>query len=371
MRSSRHSIEYNAAFDLVHGNPLRCFPDLVRQLGGDPAALVRAAGISSLALSTDQARLGYRSLADLLERAATQLQCPDFGMRLALHQGTRGFGLMGVVMKNSNTFGDAVEYAVNHAYVHSLAASICFDRDRTARGLFVAHDLLLDHLPNQRQVIEQVLLLGHLNAVATTGGRARVREVHFRYQPLSPLRTYHQYFGCEVRFNQKRDGVAFSEHDLRTPIVQPDTELYAMATSFIESSFASVKRPMHARARAVILQLIGTRDCVKERVAAELCVHPRTLHRRLSAEGQSYEQIKDEVRRDMALNYLQQTDLPFPWIAEKLGYAEHSVFTRSCVRWFSMSPRQLRLLRPSNARPQSPLRAATICGCRVRVNLTE
>jgi AraC-like DNA-binding protein len=335
-------LEYNANFDLVHRNHLRCFADLVRDLGGDPFELAREVGIDSGLLANPQALLGYRRIVDLLENAASRLQCSDFGMRLALRQGIHGFGPMGVVMQNSNTLGDAVDYAVKHSYVHSLAVSIRLDRHRASPGLFVGHDLLLDHLPHQRQVIEQMLLLGHLNAVATTGGRARVREVHFRYQPVSPLRTYQHYFGCDIRFNQERDGVAFSERDLRSPIVKPDATLYATTTSLIDSHFAEVSVPMHARVRAVILQLIGTRECVKERVAAELCLHPRTLHRRLSAEGQSYEKIKDEVRRDMAVNYLQQTDLPLPWIAEKLGYAEHSVFTRSCVRWFSVSPRQLR-----------------------------
>jgi AraC-like DNA-binding protein len=99
---------------------------------------------------------------------------------------------------------------------------------------------------------------------------------------------------------------------------------------------------MHILVRAVILQLIGTEDCGNERVAAELCLHPRTLHRRLKVEGKSFEGIKDEVRRDVALSYLQQTDLPLPLIAEKLGYAEHSVLSRSCFRWFCASPSQLR-----------------------------
>jgi AraC-like DNA-binding protein len=337
-------------FDLVRCNHLHRFPDLVKDLGGDPSLLARSAGIDPGAFSRSHTPLGYRRTADLLEHAAVQLLCPDFGMRLAMLQGTEGFGPVGIVMKNSNTFGDAVEYAVKYSHVHSLAVSICVDRSRASPRLFVGHDLLLDHLPHQRQIIELCLLLGHLNAVRTTGGQARVREVHFRYQPLSPFRTYQRYFGCEIRFDQKRDGVVFSERDLRSPIVRPNAELYATTLSLIDSRFACVTRPMHARVRAIILELIGTKDCVKERVAAQLCLHPRTLHRRLSAEGQSYEKIKDEVRRDMAVNYLQHTDVPLPWIAEKLGYAEHSVFTRSCVRWFSVSPRQLR--------------AATIGGCR-------
>jgi len=193
------------------------------------------------------------------------------------------------------------------------------------------------------------MLLGHLNALEITGGQARVREVLFRYQPLSSLSTYRRYFGCDVRFDQEQDGVVFSSGSA-LPTVDRDVQLYEMATSFIDTRFTRVSPPMHIQVRALILELIGTEECSNERVAAKLCLHPRTLHRRLQAEGKSFEGIRDEVRRDVALSYLQQTDLPLPLIAEKLGYAEHSVLSRSCFRWFSASPSQLRSQRGRCAR---------------------
>jgi AraC-like DNA-binding protein len=138
-------------------------------------------------------------------------------------------------------------------------------------------------------------MLGRLNALQSTGGRARVREVRFRHQPLSSLRTYRSYFECEVRFDQKEDGVIYSEQDLRCPIVQPDRQLLERATAFINAKFVRTTPPMHARVRALILQFIETDDCSNERIAADLGLHPRTLHRRLKAEGRSFEGIKDEA----------------------------------------------------------------------------
>jgi AraC-like DNA-binding protein len=313
-------------------------------LGGDPEPLLLKVGlVDPRSLSSGKVSFGYRAVATLLEDAAEQLQCPDFGMRLAtLQGGGEVFGPMGVVWKNSNTFGEGLDYVAKHFHAHSLAARMRLEHDRVNRKLFAGHEILLDGLPSKRQVTEQVLLLGHLNALKITCGQARVREVLFRYEPLSPLRTYRRYFGCDVRFDQKENGVVYHERDLACPVVDPDVQLYEMATSFIDARFPRVSPPMHAQVRAVILQFIGTEDCTNERVAAELCLHPRTLHRRLKAEGRSFDGIKDEVRRDVALGYLQQTDLPLPRIAERLGYAEHSVLSRSCFRWFSASPRQLR-----------------------------
>jgi AraC-like DNA-binding protein len=342
---AEHAGGYEADFDLVHTDTLRFFPDLVNDLGGDPQVLLRDVGIdpSIFSTTTTKSSLSYRSMVNLLEHAAAQLQCADFGMRLAsLQGGGQVFGPIGIVMKNANTFGEGLDYVQKHFHAVSLAARMRFEPNRPGHKLFVGHEILLDRLLHKRQAVEQVLLLGHLNALQITGGQARVREVLFRYQPLSSLSTYRRYFGCDIRFGQEQDGVVFSERDLLCPTVNRDVQLYEMATSFIDTRFTRVSPPMHIQVRALILQLIGTEECSNERVAADLCLHPRTLHRRLKAEGKSFEGIRDEVRRDVALSYLQQTDLPLPLIAEKLGYAEHSVLSRSCFRWFAASPSQLR-----------------------------
>jgi AraC-like DNA-binding protein len=313
---------------------------LVMQLGGDPQSLLRHVGLTLSDLSP-ASTLGYRPIVNLLEYAAEELQCPDFGLRLATLQGRTVLGPMGPVMRNSKTLGEALSYVAKHCHAHSLAARIRLEHDRINGRLFVGHEILLDRLPNRRQAIEQLLLLGQLNAMEITGGRARVREVHFRSQRLSSLRTLRRYFGCPIRFDQKEDGIIFNEQDLLCSIVDPDLQLYERATTYIDTTFTR-GAPAHARVRGVILQYIETDDCSKERVAAELHLHPRTLLRRLKAEGKCFEEIKDEVRRDMTLGYLQGTDLPLRRIAEKIGYAEHSVLTRSCSRWFSASPREVR-----------------------------
>jgi AraC-like DNA-binding protein len=336
----------NAAdvFDVVHARILRFFPDLVDQLGGDPRLLMRQVGIrSGKNLSEGKSGTTYRQVVRLFELAAAELRCPDFGMRLAtLQSGSGMFGPLGLVMKNSRTFGEALDYVSTHTYAHSLAARIWLQRSRSRKIAFVGHDILLGRMPNKSQAMEQIMLLGHLAAVEITGGHARVRKVHFRHQPVSTHRIYRRYFGCAVRFGQSEDGVFFSERDLACPIIHPDSQLYQAATSFIDARFTRHTPPLQAQTRGVIMQLLGTDHCTNDRVATALHLHPRTMHRRLNAEGTSFQQVKDEVRRDAMLYYLKQTNLNFAVISERLGFAEQSVFTRTCRRWFSASPTKLR-----------------------------
>jgi AraC-like DNA-binding protein len=340
---AKHNAVNGAEYEVVYADLLRFFPELVRELNGNPAALMRQVGLQPGVLAREQSSVSLRVWVRLLELAAVELQCPDFGMRLARRQGGgRVFGAVGVVMKNSHTLGDAITYVATHVPAHSLAAAIRLIRDPVDRSVFVAHEFLVERLPSMRQALEQILLLGHLNAVEITGGHARVREVRFRHQPLSSRATYRAYFGCPVRFEARDDGVVYSERDLRMPIVAPNEQLYASVTSDIERRLSRVTQPLHIQVRALVVRLIESRDCSIERICEELQIHPRTLHRRLKVEGKSFEGIKDDVRRDVALRYLRETDYPLSVIAEKIGYAEQSVLTRSCVRWFSACPRELR-----------------------------
>ncbi|MBW8783406.1 MAG: AraC family transcriptional regulator [Novosphingobium sp.] len=331
-------------YELVHAGMLHGFGELVASLGGDAAGLLRQHGIDPAEPAGSGAGATYRQVLTLIEEAAAALDCRDFGLRLARLQGGAGatFGPLGRVMRNSATFGDALGYVSGHNYAHSLAARIWLRPLPAERAVFVGHDILLEGIPKRGQAMEQILLLGHLAAREITGGRARVRRVHFRHQPLSPRAVYRRAFGCEVRFGDSADGVVFSEADLAAPVIERDPLAYSEAIAFIEARFTRHRPPVHAEVRGIVMRRLGTAPCTNEGVAAELGLHPRTLHRRLRAEGTSFQQVKDEVRRDAVLYYLESTDLDLAEVSEKLGFAEQSVLTRRCHRWFAAPPTQVR-----------------------------
>lgn len=333
----------DARFEVVHIETLRFFPELVTALGGDPVPLMQKAKIDTQIFEKRGSVLEYRAFVQLLELAAVELNCPDFGMRLAMLQGGhKVIGPVGVAMKNSKTVGQALGYCAKHIHAYSLATRVRFEPNRAKHTLMVGLEILLENMPQRSQAVEHGMLLANRNIGDISGGGVAARAVSFRHPPVAPPEVYEAYFGCEVRFGQRSDAITLTEDDLLCEVVEADEQIYEMATSFIDTRFPPATPPMHARVRGLVRQLLGGDDCTNDRVAAELCMHPRTLQRRLRQEGKSFESIKDDVRRDLALHYLQQTDMALSRVSEKLGYAEASVLSRSCDRWFSTSPLQLR-----------------------------
>jgi AraC-like DNA-binding protein len=76
----------------------------------------------------------------------------------------------------------------------------------------------------------------------------------------------------------------------------------------------------------------------------------RTLQRRLRAEKTGYKQILDDVRRELAVDYVSEPDLSIKEITYMLGFSEPSNFTRAFKRWTGTSPNAYRAVPDARGR---------------------
>jgi hypothetical protein len=106
---------------MVQAQSLRGYRELVDDLGGNPARLLRKAGIEPAALNQLSAFIRFESLIDLLEHSAAALDCPDFGLRLAERQDIGILGTLAVAMRYSATVGDAMQCASRYLHVYNAA----------------------------------------------------------------------------------------------------------------------------------------------------------------------------------------------------------------------------------------------------------
>ncbi len=245
-------------------------------------------------------------------------------------------------MRNSSTVGEAYRYCAGHLQVYSPVVQIQIEACRSRERHFMRFEILLDRVPHQRQAVENALGLTHNAVLTLSGGRFGAREVWFTHKPLLPLACYQRFFDGPVHFDKPFNAVFFNSSDLSQEIPDRNPQLYEMASSYIDAQFPSASQHLVARVHAIAARLLVLGLCSHAEVAARLSMHPRTLQRRLREEGTSFEEIKDDVRRDAAARYLSEGDIPLTRVAALLGYSESSVLTRSCKRWFQSSPREIR-----------------------------
>ncbi len=176
------------------------------------------------------------------------------------------------------------------------------------------------------------------------GRRIPIRLVDFRCAEPSQGADYRLFFGAPVRFSQPISRLGFDNAMLNLPISRNEQSL----KQFLRGAPANILvryRYDAGIAAAVRRRLSQTSPAVWssfQTLARDMRMPSSTLRHRLHDEGQSYAGIKDDIRRDLAVDMLMNTQKTIGEIAVQLGYSEPSAFFRAFKKWMGKSPEAYR-----------------------------
>ena len=281
-------------------------------------------------------------MADLLEHSSSELNSPDFGLRLAERQDIGILGTLAVAMRYSDTVGEAMHCASKYLDVYNAAVSFTIGTGEHRDQARLVFKLVPGHDFRWAQMAEHGIGLTCRILILLSEGHCHLQGVWFPHPPVASEAIYRTRFLAPLTFRSDQAALAIAQQDLDRPISENFTELHDLATRYLESQLPRGRTAFNVQVRQTIEPLLGTGTCNQRDVASALYMHPRTMHRRLQAEGTTFEEVKDESRRDLAQRYLAQPELPLSQITALLGYSEQSAFGRSCRRWFRTTPRDMR-----------------------------
>lgn len=322
--------------NVIRGTALLHFADLVSSLGGDPGALMRAHGVDPEAAGDYERFISYPAVAAVIGAAAEELDCPDFGMRLARRQGIQILGPVAVIIRHSETVAGAIEGVSR--YLHNCAPADVTGLRRGPGAAVFTFAITVRQLAHRDQLVEKGL------GVAMDAFRLMLGEdfvplrVTMQHRRISPAETYHEMFGCPVEFGCDLNSVHLPHRALTQQIRGRDAAALALAENYL----AQVRpdRALADHVRDMTHRLLRVNQATLTAVARAMALHPRVVQRRLAEAGTSFEEILDDARRAMAWR-LSATGMQASQIATMLGYSEQSSYTRACRRWYGESPRQL------------------------------
>ena len=158
-----------------------------------------------------------------------------------------------------------------------------------------------------------------------------------------------------MRFNAELNTLRFPSHWLDQPVKGADPDVLRQLQVQAD---ASVQPDLVDRLRRSLRLLLLNRVVSGDAVADMLAMHRRTLNRRLEAVGTTFRAVLDDVRHEAAVQLLESTELPLDDIADALGYAGVSPFTRAFRRRTGMPPGQWRRAGAGAVPPTWPRRPA-------------
>ncbi|MNJ41951.1 HTH-type transcriptional regulator VirS [compost metagenome] len=150
---------------------------------------------------------------------------------------------------------------------------------------------------------------------------------------------YEEAFRCPVEFNCQVMEWRFDASVLQQPCPNANALTSAMSTSFCQQLVASLpdESDLIESVRLACLSRNGRFPGI-DAVAASLGMSTRTLHRRLAEHQRTYQSVLDEVRCALAIEFLQQSDMPMDDLAAQVGFSEAANFRKAFRKWTGQAP---------------------------------
>ena len=155
------------------------------------------------------------------------------------------------------------------------------------------------------------------------------------------MRAFERFYGCPVEFAAFSDQLAFSNETLALPLFTGDPYLLETLRPFCDEAAKernTAKGTLRAAVEDELQRTLPHGKARRDLVAKKLAMSARTLSRRLANEGTSYEEVVDQLRRSLALQYIKDQGISFSQIAWLLGYEGSTSFNHAFVRWTGRSP---------------------------------
>lgn len=313
--------------------------------GRDPAPLLAAAGIDAAALADPAARIPLAAYAELYNRVALALDDEAFCLFSAPLRGG-SFEFLARAMVGAATLDEALQRLVRFLRVLLPDMAVSVARQGSHARLCIAETRPL--APNAADpgrvfAFEWLLRLIHGLACWLAGRGLALDAVAFPYPRPPHAADYALIYTANSRFDAPALEASFQANLLDLPVRRDEAALAAFLAG-APGRIATLYRRDRDSVRAVrdLLRAALPALPALEDAAAALHLSSRSLHRRLAEEGTNFRQIKDALRRDLALARLAKTDASVAAIAAELGYADPSAFYRVFIEWTGVAPSDYR-----------------------------
>jgi AraC-like DNA-binding protein len=302
--------------------------------------LLANVGLSSSLLQVPQARVSAKHYGALWRAIAAALDDEFFGQdSRRMKVGT--FAMLCHSVLNCKTLGQALDRSLR------FYALILDDISGTAERDAKEARIVLHEAPGvSRRVFAHELLLMLLYGVSCwlVGRRIPILRTEFSYAEPAHSAEYRLMYCAELHFNRPHTLLAFEAGYLDLPVVQNERSAKEFLRTAPESILLKYKNgsSLTARVRRRLRQFLPGTVPDFEQLADEMSMTPATMRRRLHEEGESYQSIKDQLRRDLAISYLSHSKRSVMDIALELGFSERSAFHRAFRKWTGASPGEFR-----------------------------
>ena len=310
----------------------------------DHAALLRSVGINPDSAVDPKQMIADGDYYGLLERISIEdPNAVELPLRTGGSMRCADYGAFGLAFKSALSLRGSYERSQRYARI--LTSVSTYDLEETDEGIWMRHyrdgDGRKGLLMSNEATLASVITISREVSTADVSPR----RACFRHSAPASTVAHERFFGCEVVFDADGDALLFSKEVLDTPNRVGDASISKFFDTHLEEELARFDddSSLEHRVRIQISQSLSEGIPKISDISRRLGMSGRTLQRRLSDQGHSFQTLVEEARRQLAERLLRQTQYSLAEIAYLTGFSEQSAFTRAFKRWAGQTPRSYRL----------------------------
>jgi AraC-like DNA-binding protein len=319
----------------VRAASLTGFVEVSYYLGIDPYEMLRRAKISTQFLDDPENRHDALPVIEMLEDAAQRSQCENFGLLMADCRSFSSLGPLSLLLEHLTTAGDILDALNQYRLLMTDVASLeCIRGEESSVFCWIAAPGF-----ERPQATDLAVAAGYRILTEALGGRWAPEAVHLTHPAPSDPIPFHQFFSVPMEFGAKFNGYSCATSTLETGLRTADPAMAAHARRLLELIPTDDQyAPVSDAARRAIALLLPGGGVKLAGVAANLGMDARTLERRLALEGNSFEALVNDTRKEVAGRFLIASEQPVGSIAQVTGYSSAAAFRRWFASEFGQSP---------------------------------
>lgn len=338
---SHHLVGIRAALRIMRSlnfNDADCLrgTGIVPSMLEDSTVSDAVSGSSSIDITLDQEFRFYRNVLKVSGD-------PLIGLKIGEAFRYESYGLLGYAMMSAHTLRDTIAIAADFSVLTFTHFTIrLLDTDEAAG---VAYTLNYELAPDLLQFYCDRDLEAAFTGVRNSGidFNARNTKVRLMHNDTANQERYEQFLNCSVELGHHRNEILVDRKilDHRSPQRDRIASEYCQAQCKKLLSKFGLQGGLVEQVRKFLVARPGSFPNIDE-TAKQLNMSVRTLRRNLTKEDSSFQNLLDEIRQQLAQEYL-TTNMSIERIAELLGYSEAANFSHAFKRWSGVAPSHYRL----------------------------
>ena len=321
---------------LVRAACLTNYSEVARASGLDPARTLAEAGLHPGVELEPDLLIPVDRVGRLLQASAHQSGNEAFGLCMAESRRLSNLGAVGMLIRDQPTLRDSLQVLMRYqALLNGSMSMMVEDHD----GLAVLRQEVQAGRPQQstRQRIELAIgvMLGLMRQFL--GEDWRPRRVCLEHPAPRELGAHQRVLGHALSFNADFNGIVCTQAELDASNSTADPAMVRYAQQLLDAAVKPKQLTLALDVQRTVVLLLPSGRCSIEQVADRLGLACRTVQRGLAEQGQRYSSLVNDVRRELAMRHVLQSDRPLTEVAALLGFSAPSAFSRWYVAQFGCS----------------------------------